>query len=517
MRLLGRIAALAATLVLANCAEMSSIHRTFNIANNQSQLIDVKQRAIFIAPDPDDPTGQRHIVCPEPSPDAMSVYAGTLAAQADSLPFNISGGSSENGEAFGLRTQTIQIMRDQVTAMCLAYLSGAANKYEYAYMLRRYADQTIAALAIEQLTTAIRPQIVPLQATAPTIQNPFTTTHTTTETTTSSNAAPATGAAAAPAAPVAVVQPSAAHTESSGDNSQPQAQLIPAAYITSPDESSGNNSKQPNCSLKATPTSVAKGGAFKLSWTTANASKFAIDNDVGTVNGASGDKDLTMGDKDTTYTGIASGDGGTTSNCTAKVTLTAPDPPASPAVATAAAVLDITKTVLQEDYGSQMCFSQFQKEYDDQIALAKFQHNARAGDPSRKGNEVEIAVEWPGALANLSANASLHKFCENLLNNYIRAYDIRNNIQNFTVERQNWLISYLKAACLKENPSMEEKTVCAKAANGILDMVSDPPATNGGGLKLQNQAENTAANNRLLNQRYPVDALKELMLAPNPR
>ena len=81
----------------------------------------------------------------------------------------------------------------------------------------------------------------------------------------------------------------------------------------------------PTCTLSASPSSVLQGGTSTLSWTTANATSFSIDNSIGSVSPVdAGSKDVSPSST-TTYTGTVTGPGGT-AHCTTKVMVTPPPP-----------------------------------------------------------------------------------------------------------------------------------------------------------------------------------------------
>jgi hypothetical protein len=63
--------------------------------------------------------------------------------------------TAENSAFVGLRTQSIQLLRDQFFRACEAYLNRAASAGEYNFLIRRYQKQTAALLAIEQLTSTV--------------------------------------------------------------------------------------------------------------------------------------------------------------------------------------------------------------------------------------------------------------------------------------------------------------------------------------------------------------------------
>ncbi|MCG6542772.1 hypothetical protein MCB86_22100 [Pseudomonas sp. KSR10] len=91
------------------------------------------------------------IVCPEPSPDALK----TIAASASASKQNIAAIAATYGESaanIGLRTHSIQLLRDQLFSICQAYANGAISPNTYKMYLTRNQRNTVAIMAIEQLT-----------------------------------------------------------------------------------------------------------------------------------------------------------------------------------------------------------------------------------------------------------------------------------------------------------------------------------------------------------------------------
>ncbi len=151
------LTALFVVLSISGCANFNSVYRDFKTNEGTGALIDIKQRAIIVGKN--DSTPAKVIVCAEPSPDALSAYAAELAAKAD-LPNGVSAQFSsafqESASFTGLRTQSIQLLRDSLYRICEAYMNGAINQGQYGLLVRRYQKYTVALLAIEQLTGAIK-------------------------------------------------------------------------------------------------------------------------------------------------------------------------------------------------------------------------------------------------------------------------------------------------------------------------------------------------------------------------
>lgn len=166
MRFIYKIGMVVASLSLTGCTlgNWNSISREFDTQGGDSQLIDVKQRSILVGARYElGADGKQHlvpgsIVCAEPSPDTLSVYGASVAAEGqnpEGVSGSLSGSTTENGVAFGLRTQSIQLLRDAYYRACEAYLSGAVDKETYETLIRRLNNQAIAYLAIEQITGSV--------------------------------------------------------------------------------------------------------------------------------------------------------------------------------------------------------------------------------------------------------------------------------------------------------------------------------------------------------------------------
>ncbi len=117
-------------------------------------FIDAEQRAVLSNRREDK---NLRIVCAEPAPDALSAIAAQAGVSVSDVSNAVSaeGGVSEAAANIGLRTQTIQTLRDGFYRLCEAYMNGLSEE-QYSIMLRRYQTNMIALLAIEQLTGAVR-------------------------------------------------------------------------------------------------------------------------------------------------------------------------------------------------------------------------------------------------------------------------------------------------------------------------------------------------------------------------
>jgi hypothetical protein len=166
-------------MLMTGCAGLFTSTKAINL-DGSSYALDVKQRVVFSK------ARNGKVICAEPSPDALTVIsasagAGTAAAiqaaerrstetpdergieerQSSERSGNASGSASvaaalaEQGAFIGLRTQSIQLLRDTMYRLCEGYASGAITDAEFTAMQRRYQSTMLGLLAIEQLTRPV--------------------------------------------------------------------------------------------------------------------------------------------------------------------------------------------------------------------------------------------------------------------------------------------------------------------------------------------------------------------------
>ena len=170
--------------LLSACAgaEWNSINWGFNPTDGDSRLIDAKQRAILsVRRDVIGADGRRVIgpdgkpvkdlaVCVEPSPDALqataAALAGAVSGETLKTALNLSVSTSESVASIGLRTQTIQLLRDAYDRLCEAFLNDGIDSIAYDVLQRRFQNQIIALLAVEQLTGTVKVGQVALNTSA---------------------------------------------------------------------------------------------------------------------------------------------------------------------------------------------------------------------------------------------------------------------------------------------------------------------------------------------------------------
>ncbi len=162
-------------LMLGGCsANWNAIHHRETESKTTPTLsVDAKQRFLISNARTDASGKTQQVLCAEPSPDALSVLNSSLAASGSldrvlggskdiSAALSLALSRSESGAFVGLRTQTIQLIRDGMYRLCEAYAAGALDGHEYKKLQQRYQTITLALLAIEQLTGALAPRAASL-------------------------------------------------------------------------------------------------------------------------------------------------------------------------------------------------------------------------------------------------------------------------------------------------------------------------------------------------------------------
>ena len=150
-------------LSLGGCANY--IFRSFDIDSGESLSLDAKQRLV-LATYKGGKSGNRKIVCAEPSPDAFSATSASGAAStAFTFPTLLPGGNqgttsgsggiaaatSESAASIGLRTQTIQLLRDGLYRACEAYMNGAIDQHQYNIILLNIDKLMVTLLGIDAI------------------------------------------------------------------------------------------------------------------------------------------------------------------------------------------------------------------------------------------------------------------------------------------------------------------------------------------------------------------------------
>lgn len=156
---------------LAGCANLSTYNRTDPVSHRAAQaiFIDAKQRGVHSAPAYDDQVhGMVLKFCAEPSPDALSAIAGGASgglSVQDKVTLQAAFTIAESASSIGLRTQSIQLMRDSMYRLCEASLSHNTSP-QFWSAFRYFQNSMVTILAIEQLTGVAKAPAVMLTTTA---------------------------------------------------------------------------------------------------------------------------------------------------------------------------------------------------------------------------------------------------------------------------------------------------------------------------------------------------------------
>lgn len=153
MKALMKLACTAVSLaVLGGCANISSVYRRPDLNDGRSMVIDAEQTAIISS-------NGAYTLCARPAPDAIAAESGGFTfngAFTNDQSVDMGGAGGQGVAGIGLRTQSIQLLRDSMYRNCEALQNGAIDSFEFGIMQRRFQTNLIAILAVEQLTGAVR-------------------------------------------------------------------------------------------------------------------------------------------------------------------------------------------------------------------------------------------------------------------------------------------------------------------------------------------------------------------------
>ena len=143
---------LAATTALSGCSG-GTIFKQTTLGSASVLSIDARQRVVIEGTRKDN----QHVVCAEPSPDSIVASAAELAASGSAPIGNttvnakLAAAYSETAATIGVRTETIQVLRDGYYRICEAYLNGAIERDEYKATLGFIDEFIVTVVAIETL------------------------------------------------------------------------------------------------------------------------------------------------------------------------------------------------------------------------------------------------------------------------------------------------------------------------------------------------------------------------------
>ena len=144
-----------------------------NASDNPTALImDIKERGVYTRQVTQEDNKKRMLLCAEPSPDALSATSGAGNAGYGGATLGVQ--VATTAAYVGLRTQTIQLLRDAMYRLCEATLNEQISKAEYRFLFENLEDDMITLLAIEQLTGVVRAPPVTIYGEIETTSKPAT-------------------------------------------------------------------------------------------------------------------------------------------------------------------------------------------------------------------------------------------------------------------------------------------------------------------------------------------------------
>lgn len=133
-----------------NAANYTSVYRQPDLASSgRSLILDAEQSVVI---------NRNGTTCVAPSPDAIASAAmsnGLLGEIFGRGNVSASSSSSDAVSYVGLRTQSIQLLRESLFSLCLQAQNDQLDDFNASILMRRYQSQLVAILAIEQLTGAV--------------------------------------------------------------------------------------------------------------------------------------------------------------------------------------------------------------------------------------------------------------------------------------------------------------------------------------------------------------------------
>lgn len=151
-----------AGVMVAGCN--STIHKKASVDGIQTLSIDAKQRMLLVN-DHGGPSGMRRVACAEPSPDALVAQAAALSANITTpkqLSAALAASNKESAGSIGLRTQTIQVLRDGYFRICEAFMNGSITSNDYKEVINNVDGVIAVVLAIETLGGTVTPPSIQL-------------------------------------------------------------------------------------------------------------------------------------------------------------------------------------------------------------------------------------------------------------------------------------------------------------------------------------------------------------------
>jgi hypothetical protein len=91
-------------------------------------------------------------ICAEPSPDALTDTSSEASLKLRAKLLDTLSKYGSNGQNIGVRTPTVQVLRDAMYRLCEAFNAGGLSPTTYAILMQQYQGIMVGLLAIEDLT-----------------------------------------------------------------------------------------------------------------------------------------------------------------------------------------------------------------------------------------------------------------------------------------------------------------------------------------------------------------------------
>ncbi|MFW3895941.1 hypothetical protein [Pseudomonas bharatica] len=149
-------------------AALTAIALAVSISGCSTKTLEADERVVTLTTKRQivgDVVDEFKVICPEASPDALTLLAASASGETRA-GVNIAAAYSESGSNIGLRTHTIQILRDQLYSICQAYANHGLTAFGYQALIARNQRNTVLMMAIEQLTGVLKTPEVNITTTA---------------------------------------------------------------------------------------------------------------------------------------------------------------------------------------------------------------------------------------------------------------------------------------------------------------------------------------------------------------
>ncbi len=153
------LAMAASAVLLSGCGQ--PFLKQVSIDSGHGYSLDAKQRLVLVT-DKGGISGDQRVVCAEPSPDAVTSFASAVTASGGTpeIGASLGAGFSEAAASIGLRTQTIQLLRDGYYRLCESFMNGAISREQYNIALVNIDRVMGVLLVIDTVAGTPRPPAV---------------------------------------------------------------------------------------------------------------------------------------------------------------------------------------------------------------------------------------------------------------------------------------------------------------------------------------------------------------------